>query len=218
MEKITFRDYFEMTRITTNCCIKISGIIFTSIFVIIFVLTEMRYATNSILEPVKWFIICVLLGNGFGLFILFLAITSGYKQVKSTVRFYNSIPENIKIKYGIQLQPVFRDERYNYLNYQILNGIPNSPLVRFAKSGNKVFIFLDSYFEETVNFQAKILELNKKYKRKHISLTGYGLKKTIRKKDWNHINDNTENHIRELFDIAHGEKMNIRIWEDVNNL
>jgi hypothetical protein len=164
--------------------------------------------TNSILELIQWYVICILLGNCFGLFILLIAITGGYQHAKSTVRFYNSIPENIKTRHKIHILPIF--QKYDYPNYQILNHTPNTPFVRFEKKGNKIFIFIDISFAEKVNFQAKMMELNKKYKHKHISLTGWGLRKTMNSNDW----DNLEEYILELVEIAPNENMNVRMWKN----
>lgn len=218
IKEITFCDYFKITRPTTSYRVKIVGVIFTVITVIIVALNPENYSSNSILEPIKMFVICFLLGNGFGLFIFSLAITEGYKQVKSTIRFYNSIPENIKMKYGIHLQPITRDKRYDYLNLQIMNRISNNLVVRFEKSKNEVFIFLYAVFNENINFQKKVLELNKKHKKLYISLTGWGLKKTIHEKEWDNINDEKlEYCIEELCKIAHDEKMNVGVWEPFEN-
>jgi hypothetical protein len=207
-EKITFRDYFEITRVTTNYFLKISGIIFTTIVAIIFVFTEREYVTNSIFEPVKWFVICCLLGNGCGLLIVLSAMISRYKQASSTIRFYSSIPEDIKIRHRLKPLPMLHNEKYGYQDYKILSGVSETPLLLFEKKGNKILVTIKGIsFKEKVNFTTKKHEVNNKYKRKCIDLIDFGLRKAITDNDWN----NLEKDITELIAISHNEGINLGI-------
>jgi hypothetical protein len=162
--------------------------------------------TNSILELIQWYVICILLGNGFGLLILFIAMIGGYKHAKSVIHFYNSIPEDVKTAHKMYILPVL--QKYDYPNYQILNHTPSTPRVRFEKRGDKILLFIHITFAENVNFYAKMEELNKKYEHQNISLTNEGLKKTMDSDDW----DNLIEYILELLEITSNENMNVMMW------
>ncbi|MDR1983551.1 MAG: hypothetical protein LBQ28_01825 [Prevotellaceae bacterium] len=205
-----FREYYKLTKITTKNCLKISGVIFTAISAIIYGITETMNRSDSIIEVTIVFFTCFLLGNSFGLFICILAIISGFKQVQSTIHFYNSIPTAIREKFELGLQPKPLNDRYNYLNLQIIGYISNAHLLVFEqlKSINGVQIILMCKFDNNLNLQKRILEIGKKYKKEQIALTGWGLSKRVKKKKWKSITEaEIENYINELFVVSEKEKI-----------
>ena len=81
---MNFREYFKLTKETSKNCLKICGVIFTSIYAIIALITG--YKNVSFADSIEIFVLCFLLGNGFGLLIWALAITSSYGQIKSMIK------------------------------------------------------------------------------------------------------------------------------------
>jgi len=179
-----FKEYYKTTKDTTNSCIKICGVIFTSIYVIIAIGTG--YKNQSIIDSLEIFVLCFVLGNAFGLFIWLLAITASYSQTKNTIRNFNSIPENIQKEFGFKLFVKPQNPKYNYMELDIICVDKENPIsLDFEKKF--VSITLRTDLRNVDNFQKRFMEIGKKYKKQRISLTGFGLRKSIKRKDWNEI-------------------------------
>ena len=231
MVEVTFREYLKASKDATVNGLKITGAIFTVIMVIILLLTEWGNL-NSIAVVVKWLAICILLGYALGLFIMFLAVVSEYTRFKSTIRFFNSISESIKKHYGLYMGDA-RTSKYDFPKPEIVNHIPNSPIVQFRIVGNEavrhrdrekkgIGIILYALLGENADFHRKKFDFDRKYKKQDISLTKWGLKKTVSIKEWNTMREKDINvYLRELHEIADNEEMNIVKWseaQEVNNL
>lgn len=98
---MNFKRYYRLTKATTLNCFKICGIIFTAICVVIAIISG--YKNKSVVDSFEIFGLCFLLGNGFGLFIWFLAITSAYSQVRMVTKFYESIPKKTRERFNLKL-------------------------------------------------------------------------------------------------------------------
>ncbi len=181
---MTFREYFILTKETTNSCIKICGVIFTSIYALIAIITG--YRNESFSDSIEIFFICFLLGNGCGLFIWFLAIISAYRQVKIIRKFYDSIPGEIKDRLGLSLVARPQNPKYNYLQLEILDTISKQPYI-FYYDKKYVWIAIINDLGDIENFQKRMIEIQKKYKKEQIVLTGWGLRKNIKLKEWQMI-------------------------------
>lgn len=200
-----FRAYFKLTKETTNNCLIICGVIFTTIYAIIAITTG--YINKSLTDAIEIFILSFLLGNGLGIFIFLLAITTSYKQVKSIQKFYHSIPDSIKEKFGLKLIAKLQNPKYNYLQLEILDTKSEQP---FLFNYDKKFVCITIMNDTSIlsNFQKRTMEIHKKYKQEKIVLTGWGLKKNIKWKDWQSITDEKINGILEkLKEISNTEKL-----------
>ena len=220
MVEVTFREYLKASKDAMLNGLKVFGVIFSVIAVILLILTEWGNI-NSITEIAKYFVFCVLFGNGLGLLLVFIGVAGEYARFKSTIRFFNSIPESIKKRYELIMGNA-RGSKYDFPKLEIINYTPNSPIVQFRKLDKEVHIILYICFGDKVNSHREKLDFDQKYKEQHISLTGWGLMKTIDVKEWNVINESVVNvYLRELHEVANNEKMNIIKWGDaqeVNNL
>ena len=222
MVELTFREYFRASRDAIINGLKIWGVVFTVIMVIIMVIAEWGNFT-SITEVTKWLVICFLCGFGLGLFCVSLGVHSEYSRTKATIRFFNSIPQSIKEHYGLYIGDS-RTHKHDFPQIEIVNHIPNSPIVQFRIVGNEavrhrdreekgIGIILYIHFDENVNFQRKKFDFDRKYKKQHISLTRWGLRKFVSTKEWNTMSEKDINiYLRELLEIAENEEMNIIKW------
>lgn len=202
-----FKDYFNLTKETTVNCLKICGVIFTSIYTVIAIITGFK--NDSIVGAIEVFIICFLLGNGFGVFIWLLAISSAFSNYKNKTKFYNSIPENIRNEYGLTLVVKPQNPKFNFLELEILDTKSKHPF-RFDYNKSEIWITIYNDLYLIDNFQKKMIEINKKYRREKIVLTGWGLRKIIKKRDWQLINEKRINNIfQELIEISKTENFKI---------
>lgn len=210
------RDYYKLTTYTTKNCLKISGIIFTACFSIIWVIAESNNNSGSIIDLIKIFIICFLFGNAFGLFIACLALMEGFRQVKNTISLYDSIPSEIKDRYKLIKTVQQLNPKYNYLKIQINSSKPESPLLVFNKWENpkSLQIIIINNFDGK-DFHSLKLEIDEKYKREQIHLTGWGLAKSISwKKKKIPTPSEIENSIGELVTISQKEHLGIKYFHE----
>jgi hypothetical protein len=222
MVKITFREYYKASKDAITNGLKIFGIVFSVVAVIIWIIFEWGNVYN-LTETVKWFVICVLFGNGLGLVLVLIGLFGSYYDAKSTIRFFNRIPNSIKEHYALFMGDA-RTNTYDFPQFEILNHIPDSPVVQFRKLGKAVDrsrkyekemvgIILYAQLGENIDFNRKQLDLDRKYKEQHITLTGWGLKKTVSKKEWNTMREKDINvYLRELHEIADNEEMTVIKW------
>lgn len=206
---MNFRDYYKLTKETTNSCLKICGVIFTSIYAIIAVI--IGYKNESFVDSIEIFVLCFLLGNGFGLFIWVLAITSAYGQTKSMIKFFNSIPNEVKEKFGLSLIAKPQNSKYNYLQLEIVDSKSENPYI-FNFDKEFVWIAIINDLRTVENFQKRMIEIQKKYKKERIVLTGWGLRKNIKWKDWKGISNEEINQIFEILRTISIEE-NLKIFD-----
>ena len=137
----------------------------------------------SFADSIEIFVLCFLLGNGFGLLIWALAITSSYGQIKSMIKFFNSIPHEVKERLGLRLIAKPQNPKYHYLQLEIVDTISDNPFI-FNFDKKFVWIAIVNDLRMVDNFQKRMIEIRKKYKKERIELTGYGLRKNIKWKEW----------------------------------
>ena len=191
---MTLREYYRLTIETTKSCFKICGVIFTSIYALIAIVSG--YKNESFSDTIEIFIICFLLGNGFGLFIWLFAFFSSFGQFKSMTRFYESIPNETKEEFGLILISKPQNPKYNFLQLEILDTKSEHPFL-FKYDKKFVWIVLINDLSVINNFQKRIFEIQKKYKMQQIVLTGWGLRKNIKWKDWKTITNEKVNLVLE---------------------
>lgn len=204
---MSFREYFKLTKETTNYCLKICGVIFTSIYAVVAIITG--YKNESFSDSIEVFVLCFLLGNGVALFVWVLAITNAYRQVKTMAKFYDSIPNEIKEKFGLSLTTRPQNPKHNYLQLEILD-TKSEQIFLFNINKKVVWITIINDLSAIENFQKRMLEIQKKYKKEQIVLAGWGLRKNIKWKDWQKITtENINTIIEKLRTVSIEENLKI---------
>lgn len=209
---MTFVEYFKKTKYTTKNCLKITGVIFTVIATIIAGITGVMNHAESIVDVAKIFAICVLFGNVFGVFIFLLAITSAYKQIKSTVKLYNFVPDEIKKKYGFNIFVEPTNLKYNYPKTEIMSNENDMPFLIIRRiTNNDIQIIGVSAFDNEF-FQMKALDIDNRYRKNYIFLTGMGISKRINRKTWEKsTSTDIEGYIQEIIIISEKEGIPLEI-------
>jgi hypothetical protein len=200
---MNFKSYYKLTKKTTNNCFKICGIVFTGIYAVIAILTG--YRNGSIVDAFALFGLCFLLGNALGLLIWILAITTSYKQVRIITKFYESIPQNTREKYKLILVTKPLNPKYEFLQLEIIN---TGTEYVFNLNTDKNFVLVSVYSDmRTVeNFQKRSLEIQRKYVRENIVLTGWGLRKMLKDSEWRTLScDNIDTIIERLIEVSEME-------------
>jgi|GEM_PF-539525 len=203
------KEYYKLTKSATTNCLKISGLIFTTISVIIWGLTEGISVSGSIIIFIKTFILCFLTGNTLGLFITGLAFAEGYLQVKNTIQVYNSIPFEIRDKYDLKIFVLPLNPKYNYLKMRIYSRKPKTPVIIIDKlSGPARVQLILAIGSQNKNFPQLRIEIDKRYRKERINLIGWGLCKTINWKNFKRLSpEEIDKHIDRLLLISGKEEV-----------
>jgi len=209
---MTFKQYIKYNEETTKSLFKISLGIFTLIFVIMAILIS--YKTQSFMDSVDIFAASILSGLLLTVFIFLLAIYTSYIEVKANIKFYNTIPSTIREKFEIILTEIRLNPKFYYLQLEVVSTNKQLPIYfQYNKVKREIWITITNKLNPEVNIQKQILKFNKKYKKEGVSLTGIGLRKTIKNREWLHITDKEiEIKINELIDISNRENMEILKW------
>ena len=201
---MTFREYYLKTIVTTKSCFKITSIVFTVCFVLLFLVLKVggklgeEESFVQVYNSIGYFIFVY----GLCLFILVLALTSSYYKAKNAIKLFNSITLDIKKSFRLQLFAKQQNIKYNYLDFEILGIYENNCLV-IDKFQKNVRIILCAMLLTNCNYQKQKFSFDKKYKVSNIELNGYGLLKKINTKEWYQLSaSEIEKYIRELIIIA----------------
>ncbi|MDR1169312.1 MAG: hypothetical protein LBK97_00565 [Prevotellaceae bacterium] len=209
------KEYYILTKPATKNCLKISGIIFTAISVIIWGIWGVSDSkSESIIEPLKIFVICFLAGNIFGLFIACLAFMGGYRQLKNAFRLYDSIPLKIRKQYEIKKKHQPLNPKYNYMKMLILSSRPGVPFLLFDRlNSDRVRIIIINHLDGKDLYPLK-LKIDRDYKQEQISLTGWGLAKTLKwRKNQTPTSSEIDSCIEELITVSFKENLDIEFRE-----
>jgi len=204
---MTFIKYLKLNKDTIYFGLKITGLIFSIFTLIILFLKE---DLSNTFYAIKMMIVCIIIGNLFGVFIIFLAAVAGYTEAKPFLKFYNQTSDEFKNHFGIVLTTELYDKRLEFSRF-VIEGTKNNTLLRFDfdHRQNSVLLTLRLDYSQAseeafYDAQKKI----KKYKKQSVRLTGWGLQKAIKLKEWRKMNiDDIDEIFKELYDIAINEKI-----------
>ncbi|MDR3244864.1 MAG: hypothetical protein LBT50_00345 [Prevotellaceae bacterium] len=207
---MTFWEYYRDTKGTTKLCLRVTGILFTTVCAGILVLTELK-GLSSIAEVVKMFIICILLGNGFGFLLCLIAMIVGYRNAKAMMSIFESVPKWIRFKYEIKVAKGSLTSKYNYMSVYIYTTNPNYPIFfLWTLSKKRVRISIVNKLPETVNYAEYRRSIYKRYKEQQIELIGWGLSKIISREKWKKVTiAEVEDYFTELIVTAKKEELEI---------
>ena len=208
---MTFKEYYLKTIATTKSCLRITSIVFTVCFVLLFLAMKIGGKLGEgetfvqVYNSIGYFIFVY----GLTLFIFVLALISSYNKAKKTIKLYNSIALDIKENFCLHLCAKQQNVKYNYLDFEILGLYEKNCLVvdKFEKN---VRIILCATSKSDTNFQKQKISFDKKYKASKVELNGYGLLKKINTREWHRLSAvEVEKYIQELVIIAQMEGFSI---------
>lgn len=185
---MTVKEYFNRTRPTILYCIKICGLIFTVIAVIISIAISFKSGETE--NPIFIFLTCFVFGNLLGIFIAGLAFYSGFLNAKKVFKIYNSIPSDLRSNLGLYLRKIFEDNRYHFLEFEILGSKKNSPLRLSANIQQKEVWLTVPITVLNYDIDKQINIINKQYKKQKIFMTAFGLVKAYNFKKWASMDKN----------------------------
>lgn len=207
---MTAIEYYKLNRKASKELFKMLGIVMTTIFSVIFMLTSMENR-HGWMDAVFALIFCAALGNLLAASFFSLRFSLGYHHANGQMILFAIIPNITKENYAIRMGFKALKTKYDFLEF-IIVGFDKSALFNFEydKSYNRVWITIRNEIDDIPDFNAKKYEIDRKYKEEDVFLTGSGLRKTIKWKQWLQMSEgDIQNIINELNTISKEE--NIRV-------
>jgi hypothetical protein len=206
---LTLRKYFGYVKFITKYRIKTPGIIFTLICTSIRS-KEIFVTSDSIATTLKEFIICILVGNTLALLSCIFVATVAFVKIKSIVSLFYSIPKGIKEKFGLTIVVDKVNLPYKYIELRIIGIKSKAPMIYFRYLTQAIQIIIVNNINNNEDFHKYKLNIDKRYKRQKISLTGLGLGKIIGHKKWRKLTSSEiENCINELLSTSEKEGLEV---------
>lgn len=178
---ITFKEYRKQTKKTSKFFLKVCGLIFSVCFCVIYLLTDS--SSDPFLKNILYYAICILLGNLFAVFIWIGAIYISFKDMKRAYQIIENLPKDIVDSYKISLLFNNIDDKNHYPECKVV-GEKDKFVFLLKRNGTQMFFYLWSNPSTILN---KKYELDRKYRREHIELTGYGFMEASKIKNWHNI-------------------------------
>lgn len=197
---ITFKEYREKTKTTSRFLLRICGVIFSVCFCVIYLLTES--SSSPFLKNLLYCAICILLGNLFAVFIWLMTIYTYFKITKRAYKIIENLPKDIIESYKIFLLTE---------NLNNKNAYPESKVVvqndnfKFLLRSNSSQMFCALLSDPSGIWTMKY-KLDRKYRKEHIELTGFGFRETSKLKTWRNITKSDfDKRIQRLIEITQTE-------------
>jgi hypothetical protein len=187
---------------------KLIGAYATGGIALLFIVT--RFEFTSIMDVFYLFITCVVLGHLITFSLVLLYLSANYDLFRDQVKFYNKLKEELINEFKIILyyRPLY--ERYGLLEVRIyciwegylFNLMPN-------RSEKQIGISVINDLNE-IDFQGITKYIDKQYKVDSICMTGFGIRKIVKDKEWDLLEiDDLKRIFKELVNVSEFEKLDV---------
>ena len=204
---MNFIYYLKINKKTILHGLKITGLIFSVISIIILLLTE---DLSNFWYATKMFTVAILIGNAFGVFIIFLGAINGYTDALSFFKFYDYTSDEFKEYFGIVLKANLNSYNTGFARF-FVDGTKKNTRLRFNYDNAKRQVLLTLLLDyRTMDEEAFYYnqESIKKYNTQSIILSRWGLQKAINLKAWRKMNlGDVDRIFYELNEICRVEKL-----------
>ena len=181
MTMITFKEYREKTKATSRFMLRICGVIFSVCFCVIYLLTES--SSSPFLKNLLYCAVCILLGNLFAVFIWLMTIDTYFKITKRAYKIIENLPKDIIESYKVFLLTENLNNKNDYPESKV---VVKKDDFEFLLRSNSSQMFCTLLSNPSGIWTMKY-KLDRKYRKEHIELTGFGFRETSRRKTWRNI-------------------------------
>lgn len=200
--------YFKSNKQTILSLYKLIGAYATGAVALLFIVT--RFEFTSIMGVFYLFLTCVVVGHLITFSLVLLYLSANYDLFRDQVRFFNKIKDELKTEFKIILYnpPVY--EKYGLAEVRIyclweanlFNLMPN-------RTEKQVGISVINDLNE-IDFYETTKYIDKQYKSNSICMTGFGIRKTVKFKEWDLLEiDDLKQIFNELVSIFELEELDV---------
>lgn len=179
---MTKLEYFKTNKKTLFSLFKLIGAIVTGIIAFLFIVTSFHF--NSLMDVFFLFLTCFILGNFIAFSLVLSYFSLDYSSVRDQFIFFNSVDEDTKNEFQFRLYFPPTQHKYSLPEAKILCNFESYLFeIRADRPEKKIRIYIFNYLEG-IDFSRAMSYADKQYKNDSICLSGCGLMKTIKYKDW----------------------------------
>lgn len=201
-----FREYLRYNSNVIIHSLKLTGVIFTML-ILIFVLPTKAFANSQLRLPLI-FIISVFCGNFVSFLICCLKLNSTFQKTRRNYKLFNTISLEVIEKYKLKVKPKTDVKENKFLEVQIVGKIDQTTFLMELSENKEVWITIINKLDNILNFPKRRIDVDIKYRKQKITLTGWGLRRLINIKIWNKLNEEEiDKEIRQLFKISDDENI-----------
>ena len=207
--------YFKLNRATILSLYKLLGAYCTGAAALLFIVTKFELA--SVMDVFYLFLTCLIVGHIFAFSLVLMYLSVNFQLFRDQVHFFGKIKEELKEEFKIVLYDVPVSERYGLAELRIyclwqsylFNLMP-------SRENKEVGISIINILEE-LDFPALTRYIDKQYKLDSICMSGFGIRKTIKLKEWDLFEiDDVTRIFKELIDLSASEKIDVVKFEDLD--
>jgi hypothetical protein len=204
------REYFIINKEVILPLFKLIGVVSTSIIAVLFILTSFHF--KSLMDVLYLFLTCFILGNLIAFSLTLMYFSLNYVPYRDQMELFESLSDDLKDEFKIGLYyPPFK-YKYDLTDVHILC-IYEIYLfgIRYDKAEKTIGITVLNNLEG-IDFANATDYADKKYKNDSICLSGCGLRKVIKYKDWKNSGSNELRKVfMELLKISDEESLEVVI-------
>jgi hypothetical protein len=200
--------YFKANKQTILSLYKLIGAYATGAVALLFIVT--RFEFTSVMDVFYLFLTCVIVGHLITFSLVLLYLSANYDLFRDQVKFFNKIKDELKEEFKIILSnpPVY--EKYGLAEVRIyclweanlFNLMPN-------RTEKQVGISVINDLKE-IDFYEITKYIDKQYKSNSICMTGFGIRKMVKFKDWELLGiDDLKQIFKELVNVSESEKLDV---------
>ena len=207
--------YFKLNRATILSLYKLLGAYCTGAAALLFIVT--KFELTSVSDVFYWFLTCLVVGHIFAFSLVLLYLTVNYQLFRDNIHFFGKINDEIRNEFKIILYEVPIREKYGLAELRIFCLWQNHLFVLMPNRDNKeVGIGINNVLDES-NFERLNGYIDKQYKSESIFMSGFGISKTVKLKEWNGFGiDDIAGIFKELLDLSASEKIDVVNYENLD--
>ena len=175
-------EYFKTNKKILFPLFKLIGAIVTGVIALLFILTSFHF--KSLIDVFYLFLTCFILGNliAFSLVLSYFSIE--YNSVRDQFILFKSVDDDTKNEFRFRLYFPTTQHKYSLPEAKILCNYESYLFeIRADRSEKKIMIYIFNDLEG-IDISRAMNYADKQYKSDSICLSGCGLQKVIKYKDW----------------------------------
>jgi hypothetical protein len=207
---MTKREYFKANKEVIVSLFKLTGVIITSINALLFIVTSFHF--RSIMDVFYLFLFCFLLGNWIAFSLVLAYFSLDYNSVRDQLNFFNCLDDNIRNEFRFRLFFPPPQHKFSLPEAKILCNYESYLFeIRTDRPEKKIRIYVFNNLEG-IDFERASSYADKQYKKDSICLSGCGLQKVIKIKDWKKLSSiDFKSIFQELLKVSEEECLSVRI-------
>ena len=180
--EMTMLEYFKINKKILFSLFKLIGAVVTGVIAFLFIVTSFHF--KSLMDVFYLFLTCFILGNLIAFSLVLSYFSMDYSSVRDQFILFNSIDDDTKNEFRCRLYFPPTQHKYSLPEAKIWCNYESYLFeIRADRSEKKIRVYIFNDLEG-IDISRAMTYADKQYKNDSICLSGSGLQKVIKYKDW----------------------------------